>query len=342
MRWSAVGGAVSLALVVMAGCSSSTATSTATTAVPPEPTIAATTSPPATAPASTIPPVTTSPVTTSPVTAPATCPTWSKAVVTGQAGNGLDEVSGLAAGRRNPNLLWTHNDSGDRARIFGIDQTGRVVTELAVPGATALDWEDIAVGPGPDGQPWIWVADTGDNFEIRREATLYRFPEPSAPPASGEAAGVERIDVRYPDGSTDVEALMVDPISGDALLVGKAPAADQTVPVFRLAATDLRDGAQLDVVPVARIVGRTDQRNGPTAADISADGTLVLVSNGREGFLWLRDPTLPVPDIMNQQPLARCRAPIGGGEAAAFAVDGRVLWSMSEGEGAALRRFART
>ena len=35
----------------------------------------------------------------------------------------LVEVSGLAAGRRNPDVLWTHNDSGN-GPVFAIDQAG--------------------------------------------------------------------------------------------------------------------------------------------------------------------------------------------------------------------------
>ena len=36
----------------------------------------------------------------------------------------LNEVSGLAASRKNSNVLWTHNDSGDENRVFAIDANG--------------------------------------------------------------------------------------------------------------------------------------------------------------------------------------------------------------------------
>ena len=103
----------------------------------------------------------------------------------------------------------------------------------------------------------------------------------------------------------------------------------------------LHDGAHLALQPVANVVGRLDQRNGPTAADISPDGTLVLISNGRQGFLWLRDPARPVADVLAAAPTAPCDVPIGGGEAAAFSVDGRHLWAMDEGTAAELRRYDR-
>lgn len=264
--------------------------------------------------------------------------------MTGSGAAALVEVSGLAAGHRNPSLLWAHNDSGDSARVFAIDQSGEVVTEVTVAGAGALDWEDIAIGPGPDGQPWIWVADVGDNFHIRPDGAIYRFPEPDLgtnPPAR-LTVQAERTSVSYPDGRTNIEGLMVDSVSGDGFLVGKDVAADQTVPVYRLPADELADGARLTLEVVARVVGRTDQRDGPTAADLSPDGTLVLVSNGRHGFLWLRDPAKTVGETLAAAPTAPCEAPIGGGEAATFSLDGQHLWATNEGANAKLRRYDRS
>jgi Zn-finger nucleic acid-binding protein len=52
----------------------------------------------------------------------------------------LKETSGLAASAKNPGELWLHNDSGDTARVFAIDQSGAVP-----PGAPA--------GPGRRGPP---------------------------------------------------------------------------------------------------------------------------------------------------------------------------------------------
>ena len=74
---------------------------------------------------------------------------------------------------------------------------------------------------------------------------------------------------------------------------------------------------------------------------MSADGTLVLVSNGREGFLWLRDPAQPLAAVFAAQPAAPCDVRPGGGEAVAFSVDGAQLWAVNEGEEASLRRFDR-
>ncbi|NLT76895.1 MAG: hypothetical protein GXX98_10255, partial [Planctomycetes bacterium] len=62
----------------------------------------------------------------------------------------IQEASGLVASRKNPGVLWVHNDSGDTARVFAIDTRGNLLGVCSVTGAKARDWEDIAIGPGPD------------------------------------------------------------------------------------------------------------------------------------------------------------------------------------------------
>src|SRR5215207_1575918 len=62
----------------------------------------------------------------------------------------LVEISGVAASRAHPGVLWTHNDSGGAPEVYAVAQDGADLGTYAVDGARATDWEDIAVGPGPD------------------------------------------------------------------------------------------------------------------------------------------------------------------------------------------------
>jgi hypothetical protein len=337
---------LALLALTLAACSSN-GSAAAPTTIPPAPTT--TTVPLTTTAAPTTSPPPTSPPTTTPASfppAPTTCPSWSDATVTGRLDAALSETSGLAASRVMPGRLWANNDSGDANHLYLVDEEARLLTTATLRGAGAFDWEDVAIGPGPPGdrRPWVWVADTGDNFTIRPVVTLYRFPEPdlgAAPPPT-TVVEVERIDVTYPGGAHDVEALMIDPVSGDVFLVAKGVEGDGRVPVFRVAADQMAHGRVVASSEAARVVGRTGSGNGPTAADISSDGTLVLISNGDEGFLWLRDPTQPVAAVLTAAPLAPCRAPIEGGEAATFGAAVTNLWTAREGEGARLRRFDRS
>ena len=72
--------------------------------------------------------------------------------------DGIDEASGIASSKNNPYLIWTHNDSGDLARIYGIGLDGSHLGILRIPGVLAIDWEDMCLGPGPkDNIDYIYI-----------------------------------------------------------------------------------------------------------------------------------------------------------------------------------------
>ncbi len=127
----------------------------------------------------------------------------------------ITESSGLARSTYARRLLWTHNDSGDSARVFAINANGDTRAVLTLKGASAHDWEDISTGPGRT----IWVGDIGDNGWDRGHITVYRFTEPKKV-KSGEVNAV-RYDLQYPDGARDAEAMMVRPRSGRLFIVSK-------------------------------------------------------------------------------------------------------------------------
>src|SRR5687767_11357942 len=91
----------------------------------------------------------------------------------------VKESSGIAASRRNNGVLWTHNDSGDGPFIFAFDRQGKHRGVWRIAGAAALDWEDMAVGPGPTrGRSYLYIGDIGDNLKKRGQIIVYRVAEP--------------------------------------------------------------------------------------------------------------------------------------------------------------------
>jgi hypothetical protein len=125
----------------------------------------------------------------------------------------LQESSGVAVSRRTPGLLWTFNDSGNAPWLFATDTLGTDRGTFEVTGARNEDWEAMALAPC-DSSACIYLADTGDNLERRSSVRLYRLPEPAVADGAGRrrhpTAKAQALELRFPDGPRDVEAMFVD------------------------------------------------------------------------------------------------------------------------------------
>ncbi|KAJ8312237.1 hypothetical protein KUTeg_009610 [Tegillarca granosa] len=70
----------------------------------------------------------------------------------------ITEASGLAASRLHTDILYTHNDKGDNARIFAIRKSdGHKMAEFQIQGAHNYDWEDLAISTCPDGGFCLYI-----------------------------------------------------------------------------------------------------------------------------------------------------------------------------------------
>ena len=115
---------------------------------------------------------------------PALCGAPLKAQATGTIESPVArELSGLVRSRTQKDVLWAHNDSGDKPRLLAVSPTGRVLAEVAVTGAKALDWEDIAAGRGT-----LLIGDIGDNDAERPSIVVYRIDEPRVAGSTGREA----------------------------------------------------------------------------------------------------------------------------------------------------------
>ncbi len=136
----------------------------------------------------------------------------------------IDESSGLARSQRVDDLLWTLNDSGGAAELYGLDRQGHRRVTLAITGATNLDWEDLA-SYRHDGKPYLLIGDMGDNQAVRQTTTYYRVEEPQVAPGPGPHSLSVRPDaiytLRYPDGPRDAESLAVDGVENKAYVLSK-------------------------------------------------------------------------------------------------------------------------
>ena len=177
------------------------------------------------------------------------------------------ELSGLVLARSG--VLWTLNDSGDSARVFGLDRRGRLLREVAVTGAEAVDWEDIAARGST-----LYAGDIGDNAAQRADIAVYKFAEPG-PGVTSVAA--ERIALHYPDGAHDAETLLVDPRDGTIAIVTKNLSGSSGV------YTATRSGALKKRLTLKLGLGQL-----LTAGDVSADGRTIVLRSYDRAFVWTR------------------------------------------------------
>lgn len=93
----------------------------------------------------------------------------------------INESSGLWV--EHPNQFWTHNDSGDGPNLFAFDSAGTLVRQIAIAGATNVDWEDLAYDPGGR----LFIGDFGNNSQNRTDLKVYILPWPvdTTNPATG-------------------------------------------------------------------------------------------------------------------------------------------------------------
>jgi hypothetical protein len=257
----------------------------------------------------------------------------------------LTEISGLAASRVHPGVLWTHNDSGGEPEVFAMAEDGAALGAYVVDGAGATDWEDIAAGPGPDpDRSYLYAADIGDNDAARSSVTVYRVPEPVAAPtgAGGTLRDTEAIELHYPGGPADAEALLVDPITGDLVIVTKSYAGRSHV--LQAAASALVDGAPVTMTDVATIT-ITPPRAGiglpgtaVTGGDVAPDGSIVLLRTYQSVLAFARDDGQSVAEALQGTP---CEAPAADepqGEAVAFTSAGDAYLTVSEGSSPPVHR----
>lgn len=246
----------------------------------------------------------------------------------------LVETSGIVASRAHPSVIWAHNDSGGEAIIYALATDGALLSSHRIDDAFPLDLEDIAIGPGPDPSiDYLYVADIGDNLHFRPDVLVYRIPEPN-PFADGTAAGVEKIRLAYPTPGINSEALVVDPVSGDLFLFEKTD--DYPVPIYR-APADLLLGDEPTVLEAVGVLG-IPTGSLVTGADVSASGDRIALRGYKEVWVWPRSDA-DLATTVQRVPCEGASPDEVQGEAIAFSPDASVIYTVSEGSGAAVNQI---
>ncbi len=178
---------------------------------------------------------------------------------------GIAEASGLTLSRRTAGMLWSHNDSGAPV-LFGVSASG-VRSQVRIPSATVVDWEDISAARCASGD-CLYIADIGDNRLARRSVTVYRIAEPGS--SVSETSRPDVFTAQYPDGPHDAEAVFV--VDAGLFIITK----DDVGAMYRLP-QPLTSGAPMTLQRVGTLGLRR-----VTDADASPDGRFVAVRTNDE------------------------------------------------------------
>lgn len=191
----------------------------------------------------------------------------------------LEEASGLVASAVNSGMFWTHNDSGHPAEVFLIDSTAQIRMVCTLKGVKNRDWEEIAMGPGPDStKSYLYVGDIGDNEAKYANKIIYRFEEPLLREGNVEIVDFDTLVVKLDDGVRDSEAFAIDPSDKSLYIFSKR---EDSIRFYQL--TYPFDADTL----VARYEATLPFHN-INAADISPDGSEVLIKDYENVYYWKR------------------------------------------------------
>jgi hypothetical protein len=199
----------------------------------------------------------------------------------------IDEASGLVASINMPGMLWTHNDSGDKNRIFLIDNMAKWKGTFYLNGAENRDWEDITISHFPDNENYLFVADIGDNdASYNNDYRIYKVKEPKAISNGDQYLNVtETIKFKYPDGSRDAETILIDHNTKDLYLITKR---ESRIRVYQLpypqSINTINTAIFVTELPIGGVISGIP--TGATAGNISFDNSEIIIKNYFQIFYW--------------------------------------------------------
>ncbi len=246
------------------------------------------------------------------------CPSFSKSEIVASMKLGFqrDEISGIAISRtqkhNNSDIVYLHNDgSKDSIAAYEVN-TGKFIQKFTLKDISTSDLEDMAIGPCVDSPGnCIYLADIGNNkarvktpfgTKGRKKLQIFKFPEPVVD-GSGDTTitkNIKTLVIKYGDGSptktADAESIFVDPVgdknggkAGDIYIITKWSQGQQKYSrIFRY------PYAEQTTEKTYAMTAQTDAyvKDLPmiTRADISADGSIIVIGNRTTTHFWKRSP----------------------------------------------------
>jgi hypothetical protein len=234
----------------------------------------------------------------------------------------IDKVTGMVDSRSQPGNLWVIQGEGSSSALTLIGHDGTWKGRVNVPRFGNRDWSDLAIGPGPtEGVNYLYIGEIGDPNLQNEISQIYRLPEPGS--LQSTISQIERINFRYPDFPQDAKAFIVDPQTKDIFIFTNR---NPNVQIYRLPYPQ-----NINEITVAQSLGELVVGLTVTGANISTDGTEVLIRNYGQAFYWKRRANQTIDDLI-QRTVGR-NTPMASeakGEAICFDKDGNGYFTLSQ------------
>ena len=223
------------------------------------------------------------------------------------AAKSISEVSGMAKSAGYENTYWVVNDSRNGTRLFAVNREGNTIIptfsrfsyygEEKVEGkelwpgfrvlyAENIDWESMTID-----ESYLYIADTGNNFNNRRDLGIYLISEID-PTASTQSAAIRFIPVHYPEQEEfpglgerhyDSEALFL--FEDSLYLITKhrdqSGSFEPGANLYRL------DSNDEDASNALTLIENHPKMMAVTGAELSPDGSMLAVISYND--LWIFD-----------------------------------------------------
>lgn len=240
----------------------------------------------------------------------------------------LLEASGLIRG--SGDYWWSHNDSGNSPTLYAVNDSGSMLNQVTISGATNGDWEEITAGlyPGLSGRA-LFIGDFGNNQSssvgTRTDQKIYVVKEPTLMDTSVPVVAV--LPIRYPSGNFDCEAMVYDPIAQQLVLITKDWSLAGQSKVFTRSLNPIENTLTL--------VGTFSLANRPfgldrlvTGAAMGETGQVMMIRSYQTAFRWVRSSTESLASMLTRSPQGITLAYEPQGEA--IALTGDQFYTVSE------------
>ena len=207
------------------------------------------------------------------------CANFGQLTLVSDLSKSLKEVSGNQM-IANSELIWMINDSGNKPKVFGVNQKGTIEKVVAV-NAKNHDWEDLT----SDAQGNLYIGDFGNNNRKRKKLRILKIKNKDL--LDLENVEVETITFEYP-GTPEKMQVSYD---AEAFLYHKS---------YFYIFTKSREKGNLGRTLLFKVPNRKGKHTAEfiseytfcnhvncrvTAADISEDGKTVVLLNHKSVFL---------------------------------------------------------